>query len=131
MSRTFIDHKHTPEHCTLADMATMKGEPPTPTFITDCENYFHQFVKPVREAKDQSPICFHCGEHLTGVMAMLGRGGFEWGITHGEGHCAGCKWPARAHHFAKNAMGEDLFTLRNFVLSYHPDFVRRASHDEI
>lgn len=122
--RALNDHKYTPEHCALADMATVK-DGTDPKFITDCETYFGNFVKPVRdESQNGVQRCFHCGEYLTGLASfLLGRGGFEWGITHGEGHCTNCRWPARGHHFAKAADGSDLFTLHNFVLSYHPDFV--------
>lgn len=121
-------HEHAPEHCPLSAVATPK-EGADPKFLADCEIYFSHFVKPIRdEAHGGAMRCFHCGEYLTGFESLLlGRGGFEWGITHGEGHCANCRWPARGHHFAKAEDGSELFTLHNFVLQYHPDFVERKS----
>ena len=119
-------HEHEPVRCTLADLAEVKGEPPTETFVADCDEYFGRFAKPIfRDGERREFLCFHCGQPLTGVRAfLLSRGGgFTWGLTHGEGHCGNCRWPARAYHFAKNAKGEDLFTQRGLVLQYLPEFV--------
>lgn len=119
-------HEHEPVRMVLTDVATPK-EDATPEFIADCEAYFSQFVRPVhRDNKPENEmVCFHCGEPLTGMMAfMMARGGgFQWGIAHGEGFCGNCRWPARAYHFAKKADGTDLFTVRNLVLQYHPEYV--------
>lgn len=126
--RSIDQHEHAPERCPLAEIATPK-EGADPKFIADCEEYFSHFVKPVR-GHGGAMRCFHCGEYLTGFESMLlGKGGFEWGIALGEGHCANCRWPARGHHFAKAADGSELFTLRNFVLQYHPDFVSKRERE--
>lgn len=88
--------------------------------------YFRHFVQPpiVEEDGKKSigdQTCVGCGEPLTGFIgALLGKGGFTWGIAHGEGHCRKCGWPARGHHFINAEI-----TLRNFILQYHPDFVER------
>ena len=58
------------------------------------------------------------------------NGGFEWGLVHGEGHCRFCRWPARVHHFIKDASGKDLISARNIVLQYHPS-ARRLSKPEL
>lgn len=68
--------------------------------------------------------CVGCDEPLTGFLGLLtGRGGFEWGIAHGEGRCSNCGWPCTAHHFVRKKVGdqyEQVITLRNFILQYHP-----------
>lgn len=94
------------------------------------DRYFRHFVavKIKDDEKGGKPViqeqkCVNCGEILTGFMAMFGRGGFQWGIAHGEGHCGGCKWPATAHHFIKDEDGNDVVTLRGFILQVHPEFV--------
>ena len=71
--------------------------------------------------------CLNCGEKLMGDLTdqLFGKGGFEWGIAHGEGHCSNCRWPARLYHFIKDADGNDLMTLRSVCLQYHPDFVEK------
>ena len=48
--------------------------------------------------------------------------GFSWGICHGEGTCR-CGYPGRAMHCVKDADGDELLTLRDCVLWYHPDYV--------
>jgi hypothetical protein len=98
--------------------------------LADLDKYFEPFAQPRRdETRSEKPmLCLKCDEPLTGFLAsMFGRGGFTWGLAHGEGHCAGCHWPGRAHHFIKDAKGGDLVTLRNVVLQYHPDFVTLKS----
>jgi hypothetical protein len=97
--------------------------------IAALDDYFQHFVQvPIdekdgkREIKPQN--CIKCDEPLTGFMAVLvGKGGFTWGLAHGEGHCAHCRWPARGHHFIKDKDGKEIVTLRNFILQVHPDFV--------
>jgi hypothetical protein len=111
----------------------MSASPETPESTTKAlDDYFSKFVavaigneggKPVFKSQD----CCNCGETLTGFSGLFGRGGFEWGIAHGYGHCAGCKWPCVGHHFIKDEAGEDVLTLRNFILQVHPDFVERRS----
>ena len=93
--------------------------------------YFRDFAQPpfTTDADGKNNIgkvpCLKCGEPLMGDIAdvFTGRGGFTWGIAHGEGHCRDCSWPARAYHFIKTKDGKDFATLRNVVLQYHPDVV--------
>jgi hypothetical protein len=96
--------------------------------ISSLDEYFRHFVQVLIEVEDgkrtiKSQNCIKCDEILTGFMALFGKGGFQWGIAHGEGICAKCHWPSRAHHLVRNKDGEEFLTLRNFVLQYHPDFV--------
>ena len=59
--------------------------------------------------------CLCCGESLRCPLGMGLFGGFEWGLVHGEGHCAHCHYPMRGHHQV-----DGLGTIRNLFLSYHP-----------
>lgn len=95
------------------------------------DDYFSHFVAvEVKDNEIQPQDCVNCGKRMTGLTAMFGGGGFEWGIQHGVGHCANCKWPAYGHHFITDADGEEFVTLRNFILQVHPDFVDRKSDAE-
>lgn len=97
------------------------------------DKYFEPFAQPPgkpdeydgRFTIDDGQPCLKCGENLAGGLSdfLFGKGGFEWVLAHGEGHCKNCGWPARAYHFIKNADGSDLATLRNVILQYHPDCV--------
>lgn len=123
------DHAHETRQCVLTDLAEITGELPE-GFLDAANSYLEPFAAPVwRERNDRKVmVCLHCGDDLTGLMASLfGSGGFEWGLVHGEGHCRGCGWPARALHYAKDAKGEDLFSLRNMVLQYRPDVEREEA----
>jgi len=125
--RPIDKHKYAPERATLENVGLTYT---IPEDVTDAEraeaeevlagikDYLAHFVAPIRD--ESGARCFHCGEYLTGMMAaILSRGGgFTWGIAHGEGFCGNCRWPAAGHHFAKG-----FFTLHNYVLSYHPDYV--------
>lgn len=99
------------------------------------DKYFACFAQPPLTEKDGKPHlgdhpCLKCDEPLTGMVAMmLGKGGFTWGIAHGEGFCRNCRWPARAYHFIKYEDGRDLATLRNFILQYHPDVVMERTKE--
>lgn len=76
-------------------------------------------------------VCPGCNKPLTGMMAMVLGYGFRWGIQWGEGNCSSCGWPARAHHRILDEDGEEVLSISNVVLPYHPDFVKRrkeASH---
>lgn len=135
------EHAHPPAFATLESVgvtATVKDgasedeRAAAEDFIARANEYFAHFVAPIQEERDGKPDslgekCFHCGEYLTGMGAvMLSRGGgFRWGLAHGEGFCGNCRWPARGHHFAKDKDGKELFTLRGRVLSYHPSVVER------
>lgn len=73
------------------------------------DTYFAQFAK-LTEAQ-----CLCCGKSLRCPLGMGLLGGFEWGLAHGEGHCAHCHYPMRGHHIVG-----DLGTIRNLYLPYHP-----------
>lgn len=135
--RPMSEHAFPPVRATAAMFVSMKDglsdeeRAEAEAFVKEADEYFSQFAQSVVEEKDGKKDtlgakCFHCGEYLTGMgSALLGNGGFTWGLAHGEGFCRACRWPVRAHHFAKKADGSELFTLRNFPLSYHPDFVSK------
>lgn len=110
---------------TLIDAA--EGTPPETLKALDA--YFEAFAQPIFQDGDKTKnmVCIECDKPLDGLMAVFLGSGFTWGITHGEGHCSACKWPARGHHFIKDAGGKDVATIRNFVLQYHPDFVERRA----
>lgn len=102
----------------------------SPEIIKALDEYFAPFAQPPGETKDgkfhvkDGHPCLKCGEALTGLASMLiGSGGFRWGLAHGEGNCSKCGWPARMYHFIKDDKGEELMTVRGFLLQYHPDAV--------
>ncbi len=107
-----------------------KGDMPEAQ-IKALDSYFSCFAQPpyTVAADGWNEIgkqpCLKCEEPLTGDLAdfILRKGGFTWGIAHGEGFCRNCKWPSRAYHFIKDADGKDLITIRNVILQYHPEFV--------
>jgi len=113
-------------HLDWRDLISAKDDTPAET-IKALDAYFAPFA--CRPADEGQP-CLECGKPLVGLAALLLGGGFEWGLIHGEGHCANCKWPARAHHFIKDEAGDDVMTIRNFVLQYHPDVVSRRRKGE-
>lgn len=119
--RAIWDHAHEAKVCTAADLFDITGADDAPEgYLESIDAYLSNFAAPIYttsgggETKYQT--CLHCDGLLGGMF-----GGFEWGICHGEGHCGFCGWPARAHHFAKDADGKELFTLRNYALQYLPD----------
>ena len=79
-----------------------------------------------RYAAINSP-CPGCGRNVfgSGDLAEALTATFRWGIVHGEGHCCNCGWPATLYHFIKNEAGEEIATLRNIGLVYHPDVVSK------
>jgi len=68
-----------------------------------------------RFAKLTDARCLCCGSSLRCPLGLGLMGGFEWGLTHGEGHCANCGYPMRAHHRV-----EGLGKIHNLFLPYHP-----------
>ena len=94
------------------------------------DEYFSCFAQPPYKVEGDgrnnigNMPCLKCDKPLLGgLTSLVFGGGFEWGIAHGEGHCAHCRWPARNYHFIKDAEGNDICTLRNIPLQYHPDFI--------
>lgn len=86
--------------------------------ISKLDEYLHIFTKLPNNA---CPACGHslgAKDSVDAMMSFFGarKGGFRWGICHGEGHCAECGYPARAYH-------RDVGPLEFFqaVLPYHPD----------
>jgi len=100
-----------------------------PDWIEALNKHFGVFAEPphiiaddgVTELSDRP--CLRCKEPLIGSLVdqLFGTGGFKWGLVHGEGYCANCGWPARAHHYVKTASGEQICVLHNLPLQYHPD----------
>lgn len=91
------------------------------------DKYFEPFAQPKMAGNtviDGNP-CLKCGGKLNPdlISSFIGLEGFTWGIAHGEGHCIQCQWPARSYHFIKDENGEELMTIRNFIIQYHPDHV--------
>ena len=85
--------------------------------------YFAQF------ARIEQGNCICCGQCLAafsqrGLDLMIG-GGFKWGTTHGEGYCRYCLYPMRGHHHV-----DDLGTIRNLFLPYHPSALSIAPKEE-
>jgi len=114
----------------------IKAAPETPPeTITALDKYFEPFAQPALKMVNDKPDlgdqpCLKCDEPQTGLLAsMFGKGGFTWGLAHGEGHCRNCHWPARAYHFIKHEDGSDLCTLRGVILQYHPDYVTERKTD--
>lgn len=114
----------------------IEAAPETPVNIIEAlDKYFDAFAQPSTLKKTDGKTdfgeipCLKCNEPLAGGLATFllgGKGGFTWGLAHGEGHCRNCHWPARAHHFIKDSEGVDFATLRNVILQYHPDVVVKA-----
>lgn len=78
-----------------AHLSTLDGLP---------ADYGNKFAEPLPDGK-----CLCCGV----------RGAFTWGLTHGEGYCHYCGWPARLYHFIKDHTGNEQRIVR--LLQYHPD----------
>lgn len=111
-------------HCTPGDIGLEFKDRCEPELRRSIEDYLSHFAAPKLKGENGEHLCLKCNEPLLGFMAALfGKGGFEWGLVHGEGFCRNCHWPARAYHSIKDKDGSTLCSLRNVVLQYHPDFV--------
>lgn len=101
--------------------------------IKALDDYFAPFAQPEGEMVDgkfkygERQPCIQCDAPMLGSLVdqFLGEAGFTWGLVHGEGHCRHCGWPARLYHFIKDENGEDLATIRNVLLQYHPSVVSK------
>jgi hypothetical protein len=118
------DHEHAYQavQCTWQSLfSPNEGATPPPELLEDIDAYLEPFAAPI--LIDGKNMCPHCGHPFNGSLAdtLLGRGGFEWGLAHGEGHCGCCRWPARLYHFIKDRHGAELMTFRHLVLAYLPD----------
>lgn len=83
------------------------------------DDYLAQFAKLI------DGRCLCCGTSLRCPLGMGLFGGFSWGLAHGEGHCAHCGYPMRGHHRV-----EDLGTIYNLFLPYHPSGLAFSSAEE-
>lgn len=119
------------KHLDWHTIITVDSETP-PEMIAALDAYFTPFAQvPIKDDGKLAELpCLKCGELLNGDFVgflMDNGGGFEWGLTHGEGHCKKCGWPARAYHFIKDKDGKELGSIRGLILQYHPDFVERRA----
>lgn len=92
-------------HATM-ELVGITSDGSAPEVMEDIQAYFHHYAAPQRDAEGnlrKDLPCIVCDEPLVGLLAsLLGRGGFEWGIVHGRGHCRNCGWPASGHHYIKD-----------------------------
>jgi hypothetical protein len=63
--------------------------------------------------------CLNCGAKLGGMF-----GSFEWGLTHGEGHCSNCGYPARGYHTIPGREHKPILNHMPFIRQYHPEALR-------
>lgn len=102
------------------------------------DEYFSHFAQPPYTVTEDGlndigmNPCLKCGKPLQGnlIEQLIGEGGFTWGITHGEGYCRKCGWPARAYHFIKDKDGKEITVIRGVILQYHPDEVEIRERKE-
>lgn len=111
--------------CRLSDIANWKSDP-DPALEAALDRYFSQFAAPARNEEGKR-VCINCGGVLDGFMHALGVGvAFQWDLAHGEARCSGCGWPARGMHYVKDDGGDEILTIRDFFLEYHPENVSRG-----
>ena len=102
---------------------TEAADAETDQALAGWDSYLQQF------ARMEQGICICCGQclaalSLRGIDLMIG-GGFEWGLTHGEGRCRYCLYPMRGHHQV-----DGLGTIQNLYLPYHPSVLSIAPQEE-
>ncbi len=125
--RDRLDHAYETKVCEPADLFEIGAAKPDsdPKMIAeqfeDLAGYLASFAAPVQTPKGNY-ACLHCGEVLMGNVAenLFGKGGFEWGLAHGEGHCRACHWPARLYHTVRDRHGEIMVEFNAIVLQYMP-----------
>lgn len=118
-------------HCQINDIGELTSDP-TNDYAQDLTAYLHHFAAPKRDAagvRVEGQPCIVCDEPLNPGLFGMGRGGFEWGIAHGHGHCRNCRWPATLYHFIKDRNGEDLATIRGILLQQHPGDIEIRERD--
>lgn len=104
-----------------ADILTIGDDTP-PEIIEDLDEYFSVFG-PFRN-EDGDPTCLNCGEKVNAFMQAAGLAvAYQWGLAHGEANCSGCGWPARGMHYIKDRNGEQICSISNIFLPYHPSHV--------
>lgn len=104
--------------------SVINAGPDTPVeTIAALDDYFSHFVAvEITDNKIQSQKCVGCEKDLTGFF-----GTWRWAIAQGSGQCGHCGWPSNGHHFIRDADGNEIVTLRNFILQIHPDFVEKRA----
>lgn len=109
--RTFLGVSNPTCPCCEPDAAALEG-------LRPLDEYFRHFLPP-------GP-CVCCGAKQVGgiVESLLGTTKFTWGMVHGEGFCADCKYPARAYH---RDVGPIKFL--PMILQYHPDELTTRTTD--
>lgn len=111
--------------CRAADLMSPKNENDAEAveLMAKLDGYFRIFAAP-QKSDDGKQVCLNCNQPFDGMMEVLGLAvAHRWAITHGEANCSGCGWPSRGMHYPKDDDGEELLSLRNFFLQYHPDEV--------
>ena len=103
--------------CTAGDIGIeISGEDAGP-YVAALNEYLRVFAKPAGGS------CLSCGKTLGGPF-----GSFVFLYVNGEGMCANCQWPCRAHH-RPTIDGAPMFTRSlDIVLQYHPDYVSTDQH---
>lgn len=103
-------------HMRASDILKIGDDTPK-EYVEDLDAYFEPFVS-------ETNSCINCGAAMDGFKQALGLAeAYQWGLRHGEANCSGCGWPARGMHYIKDRNGDDLLTIRNVFLPYHPDGV--------
>lgn len=126
-----------PIRCRTTDILTFSegnDEKYRDRIIARSDEYLSAFVAPTMINGKRH--CFNCGKEINPFSQAVGLPAvaFSWGLTHGEGFCTGCGWPARGIHRPKlnpkdKSETEPMWTLSNFFLSYHPDYVTKAKEE--
>lgn len=99
-------------------------------FIEQSNKYLSLFAAPILNDEGK-PVCIGCGEEVDAFKQALGLGvAHRWGMMHGEAVCSGCGWPSRGMHYPKDDKGEEMWSLQNFFLYYHPDVIKKGHKDE-
>ncbi len=98
---------------THGDVGTFKND--DPEVVKGVQQAIDQYLKDFAFNTEQEGHCIQCGGRLGGIL-----GTFEWGITHGEGRCGPCGWPARGYHRVE--VPGNTLTIR-LIYQYHPDVV--------
>lgn len=125
------------EKCDWTTFISADTDPPMETDDMDTIRlYFEQFCAPTIKAKNGSEkelvvTCPQCKKVLNDMFeALVHGGGFTWGLLHGAGHCRECGWPCAGHHYIRSPDGEDLVSLLEFPLPYHPEYVTRIKPED-
>ena len=111
------------EHCTTDSIGLKIVGEHAEAVVAVVNSYLATFSKPIKTGPELA--CLHCETMLSGFI-----GSFTWGLVTGEGKCRECGWPARAHHRPKDDSGKIIVEAFQFILQYHPDFVRDKNAED-